>query len=636
MNIEDIDKTIAPQRFGEKREKGRFQVGDVIMGRYTVLTELGQGGMGVVYKCLDTTGKINVALKALPPELSHNSLEMEDIRDNFALVEKLHHPSIANVKQLERDPASGDYYLIMECVEGENLKSWIRRERKSGDLTVERISPVIRQVAEALDYAHSQKVIHRDIKPGNIMIGEDGTVKVLDFGLAAEIHTSMTRVSMAYYGTSGTGPYMAPEQWRGKRQGEPADQYALAVTAYEMLAGRQPFESADAAVLREAVLNETPDPIPGLSSSAQNAISRAMSKDPVARFASCAEFAAALSGKRTPHSGFPTISKQRRKLLLILVLLLLGGVFIYRQLESRREAELKAVAAEARRQQEETERIRRQQAEAQRQAEAKERSRPQEQVRASAQRPADFTGTVMLPGDVKLELVKIKAGGFIMGSPEGELGRFSDEEQHQVTLTKDFWLGKYEVTQSQYETLMGTNPSSFTGANLPVENVSWVDAMAFCRKLNERYRDRLPAGYEFTLPTEAQWEYACRAGTTTALNSGKDLSNETYHCENLRELGWYGYNNAENSTHPVGQKKPNAWGLYDMHGNAWEWCRDWYGSYAGAATDPTGPTTGSFRVCRGGSWIINARSCRSAFRSHISPGYRHNALGFRLALASVQ
>ena len=342
---DEFDKTMPGYR--DRQTDGRFAIGDLIMGRYKVLAELGQGGMGVVYKCFDETAGIEVALKALPPELSHNSLEMEDIKDNFQLVHNLHHPNIASSNTLEKNPENGNYYLIMECCEGEDLRRWIKRKRRDNSLTLNDVLPVIRQVADALDYAHAQKIMHRDIKPGNIMIDGEGNVKVLDFGLAAQIHTSMTRVSMAYHGTSGTGPYMAPEQWRGKKQGAASDQYALAVMTYEMLSGDLPFESTDPAVLQQAVLTQEADPIEGLPAAAQNALKRAMSKEAADRFNSCADCAAALGGTKVAKSKEKSPEKEGGKsggawkwiAAVIVLALLAGGVYFVVNEQDRKDAE---------------------------------------------------------------------------------------------------------------------------------------------------------------------------------------------------------------------------------------------------------------------------------------------------------
>ena len=246
----------------------------------------------------------------------------------------------------------------------------------------------------------------------------------------------------------------------------------------------------------------------------------------------------------------------------------------------------------------------------------------------------DFTAG--LPG-AYMDMIYCAPGSFTMGSSTNELGRIDQEDLHKVTLTQGFWLGKYEVTQAQYQAIMGTNPSYFKGADLPVEYVAWEDAMEFCAKLTEieKAAGRLPKGYEYTLPTEAQWEYACRAGTTTALNSGKNLSSEEK-CPEMDEVGWYGYNTA-NKTHPVGQKLPNAWGLYDMHGNVLEWCLDLYntrGYPSSEVIDPIG-TTGIMRVVRGGSYArSDAGRCRSAYRLSGTIGFRDS--GFRVALAPVK
>jgi formylglycine-generating enzyme required for sulfatase activity len=230
--------------------------------------------------------------------------------------------------------------------------------------------------------------------------------------------------------------------------------------------------------------------------------------------------------------------------------------------------------------------------------------------------------------ELNLEMAYIRPGTFTMGSPASESGRSNDEgPQTQVTLTKGYWLGKTKVTQAQWEALMGSNPSSFKGADRPVEQVSWNDAMEFCRKLTERGRSagRLPEGYEYTLPTEAQWEYACRAGTPSPYGGDG----------NLDDMGWYSRNSGR-TTHPVGQKLANAWGLYDMHGNVWEWCLDWEGNYPGGAVrDPTGPASGISRVLRGGCWNRDAFGCRSAYRVWYDVGISDDDLGFRLALSSV-
>ena len=230
------------------------------------------------------------------------------------------------------------------------------------------------------------------------------------------------------------------------------------------------------------------------------------------------------------------------------------------------------------------------------------------------------------------EMVKCPAGSFEMGSPSGELGRYGGEKQHHVTISKSFYIAKYPVTQAQYKAVMGNNPSHFKGDNNPVECVSWFKAKEFCDKLNEVTGSTRPAGYKFDLPTEAQWEYACRAGTTTSLNSGKNITSEYGRCSNLDEVGWY-HENSEMNTYPVGLKKPNVWGIYDMHSNVWEWCSDWYGEYpSGISTDPEGPVNCSHRVYHGGSWCSLPRVCRSALRGGSTPGVEYYALGFRIAL----
>ncbi len=288
---------------------GHLRVGSTLLGRYQITGELGQGGMGVVDKCFDTIGGIDVAVKTVPPELSHNTAEMEDVRENFRLVETLHHPHIAAIKGLEHDKESGIYYLVMEHVPGRNLRQYCKSH---GDLTPsgaralkpEDAFPIFDQVASALDYAHSQKIMHRDIKPTNIMITPDGNAKVLDFGLASQIHTSLSRVSLVRYGTSGTGPYMAPEQWEGKYQDAATDQYALSVVMYELLSGRPPFESHEVSVLREAVMSANPDPVEALTAQQWKALTKGLSKERANRFQDCQSLVASVSEGKIRHGRF--------------------------------------------------------------------------------------------------------------------------------------------------------------------------------------------------------------------------------------------------------------------------------------------------------------------------------------------
>ena len=228
-----------------------------------------------------------------------------------------------------------------------------------------------------------------------------------------------------------------------------------------------------------------------------------------------------------------------------------------------------------------------------------------------------------LGNKVTMKLALIPAGKFTMGSPDSEKDRSSDEgPQREVTISKAFYMGVYTVTQEQYEQIMGKNPSHFKGAQNPVEQVSWDDAVEFCKKLSQK------AGKTVSLPTEAQWEYACRAGSKTRFSYGDD---DDY--GKLGDYAWYS-KNSDGKTHAVGQKKPNDFGLYDMHGNVWQWCSDWYvESYANAnKTDPTGPASGSSRVLRGGSWYDYPDVCRSAHRLRCAPVIRNYVIGFRVSM----
>ena len=231
--------------------------------------------------------------------------------------------------------------------------------------------------------------------------------------------------------------------------------------------------------------------------------------------------------------------------------------------------------------------------------------------------------SVELGAAVSLDLVWIPAGVFQMGSPFNEPGRFITEgRRHQVTLTRGYWIGKFPVTQQQWERVTGDNPSHFKGPRLPVTQVSWDDCQRFVKALN-----LILATHDLTaaLPTEAQWEYACRAGTATRFWPGERVTD-------LARAGWFA-GNSDDQPHPVGEKAVNPWGLYDVHGNVWQWCQDWLAPYPPeSAVDPHGPAAGDERVLRGGAWSAEPDVCRAAYRFSYPPTYRIMTAGLRLVL----
>ncbi len=261
---------------------------------------------------------------------------------------------------------------------------------------------------------------------------------------------------------------------------------------------------------------------------------------------------------------------------------------------------------------------------------------------------AEYLGVpVEITNSIGMKLRLIPAGEFVMGSPESEVNRLDNEYQHRVRITKPFYLGRYEVTQAEYERVMKTNPSWFSSggdgkekvhdlgtSRLPVEEVSWDDAVEFCHKLSQLPEEKA-AGRIYRLPTEAEWEYACRAGTTTPFHFGSELNGSQANCVGTRPYGTSTEGASLGLTTRVGSyAAANAFGLYDMHGNVWEWCNDWYaGEYytSSPENDPLGPTEATFRVIRGGCWRNSAWDCRAAFRRGFEPANRDDGLGFRVA-----
>ncbi len=598
---------------------------------YDLLRKLGGGGFGVVYLARDTVSGIEVALKTLHPLLKANAEEMDALREKFVLISRLSHPNIATALVLHRvrdltiwDETArkemrlspGDFVVVMRYAPGVTLFRW-QRQFPDGIVPLDLVLEVARQLASALDYAHGERIVHRDIKPGNIMIemlgdasrsGESPRVRVriLDFGLAAEIHSSMSRISTEEGDTSGTWPYMAPEQWLGKKQDGRTDQYALACVLYELLSGAPPFagvfETGNPVVMMATVKSETPDEIEDVPEAVNAALLRALAKNPKERFPSCTAFVARCIAYSSPssqragdgerpcgkaHIEFvkstepdwktPSSSLSMRRGIWLgvaaLIVTIAGALYWWL--------------------------------------------------------PVAKNGGAILPvtvANVSFNLRWCPPGTFKMGFPFLER-RFDDSKpsQHRVTLTQGFWMGETEVTQELWQKVMGDNPShNKRGGLYPVENVSWNDCKAFVDKLNAHPEVRA-AKLRFAMPTEAQWEYACRAGRTLPHESKA----------RMESMGWCNRNSGD-TTHPVAQKEPNAWGFYDMHGNVREQCADWWDEdYPTiAVTDPTGPASGTCHVERGGSILHGPGGCRSAVRSSgipEMPDATSKIVGFRLA-----
>ena len=624
----------------------RWKTGEKVLGRYRILGELGQGGMGIVYKCFDEIGGIEVALKALPPELSHNSVEMEEVRENFQLVARLVHQYIAAVRTLDRDSQTGDYYLILELAEGVDLRRW--RKQKGGKVSLEEVLPILRHVAEALDYAHTRKIIHRDVKPANVMVAPDGAVKVLDFGLAAQIQTSLSRVSQAKYGTSGTGPYMAPEQWRGQYQDGASDQYALAVLAYELLSGHLPFENADAVVLQQAVLNLAPEAVAGLQPPAWNVLHRGLAKERAARYGSCGELVAALAGAeaeiRNPKPETRKKAEIRKPksqwvVAAAAVLLAAGLTGWYFGIQRPQQAAEKSRKGE----------LARLEAQARSANDAKEKARAEQDQR---ERERLVSGTVVERQTLRLAGTLAKQPYPAAGEKwENSLGmkfapvagtevlfcvwetRVRDFEAFANASGHDATSGMYSLKNGSWGTNGHTwkSPGFSQGPTHPVCGVSWEDAQAFCEWLSkkERAEGKISAGQSYRLPREVEWNQAVGStkypwGDEWPPPSGAG----NYAGSEAKDENWpsnwttiEGYRDNYARTAPVGSFAANRYGLCDLGGNVWEWCEDWYDSNQKS------------RVSRGASWLNDIPDVLlSSYRSGNAPGARRDRFGFRCVL----
>jgi len=630
------------------------------IGPYQLNRKLGKGGFGEVWLAKNVTALVarEVALK-----IPHDSeVDLDAVRQEAAIwVAASGHP---NVLPIIEASVYDEYVVIAsEYTPDGSLEDWLRKHGGRAP-TLEAALEMTHGILAGLEHLHARQIIHRDLKPDNILL-QGTTPRLADFGISRVFKsTSLSAV------VAGTPVYMAPEAFK-RRRNQQTDLWSVGVILYQMLAGRVPFEGNNIPELCIAICNDEPELLPAtVPAWLQQVVTKALRKNPAERYHSAAEMRAALTpSQREDEERRRAMEEQRRREEA-------ARLLAEQQRRERELAEQQRLAeqrrqAEAQRQEEERgrqERARQRELEAQRQREEAARraaaptvptppprrarnlfiaaavaatlsviagaiylapkmmrEQPTSTPRSATSPPLPDLGSAITENlnGVKLEMIHVPGGSFIRGSPESEMGRNKNEgPQHEVTVPS-FYIGKYEVTQAQWKAVMGSNPSNFKGDDLPVESVSWNDAKAFCDKLGRM------TGKTYRLPSEAEWEYACRARTVGA------------YAGDLNAMAWYD-NNSSGSTHPVGQKQPNAFGLYDMHGNVWEWCEDvWHDSYGGQHSNP--PTDGSAwtvggeqdkRVLRGGSWNFNDWLCRSAYRILYAPGDRFIDIGLRVVVSA--
>jgi formylglycine-generating enzyme required for sulfatase activity len=625
--------------------------------------KLGEGGFGQVWKARDDGG-FEVALKFLRLDGRAGATELRALE----VMKNVRH---AHVLPMFRSWQVGGWLVLALELGEKTLYQRLAEVEKQGQVGIPRpeLLEYMLEAAKGLDYLHTLNIQHRDVKPQNLLL-VGGSVKVADFGLA-----KLLEQSLASNSGSMTVAYAAPEQFQGLVSPH-SDQYSLAVSWCQFRGGRLPFRGTQHQIMYGHVHGQ-PD-LSGLPESEWPAVAKALSKKPEQRWPSCRAFVEALAASVTtvrPGDAAPTLRttavypKRRWRWYAVGGGLVLSGVLaagIVAGLLTRGAGVPTATTGMARPSVGPPGTVRTADGPA-KSPEAVPESRPVpvEAVRRLPE-PLDCTGetgvsaadvrkaqeawaeyygrkveeTVEIADGVTMTFVLVPPGKFRMGSPENEADRASCETPHTVVLTRPFDLGMHEVTQAQYralvtrarsEELRDPDPSKFKGARLPVEQVSWDEADAFGRALTKLRSDR----HVYRLPTEAEWEYGCRGGRPSSqpfgIGDGHALSSLQANFDGGNPYGGADKENSINQTNKVGSYKANALGLCDMHGNVWEWCRDWYADELAGGHDPQGPPEGAFRSNRGGAWGNVGAGCRSASRCGLAPGSRYDFLGFRVA-----
>jgi formylglycine-generating enzyme required for sulfatase activity/predicted Ser/Thr protein kinase len=641
---------------------------------------LGSGGFGITYLARDTSLNRYVVIKEnLPSQFAWRETSTGTVRprhetgsdvddydwslSNFLreadMLASLDHPGIVRV--LRKFEGNGTAYFVMPFVDGVTFDQLIEEHKGKGlPFDEAGLQGLLERVLDALDHLHQRGIYHRDIKPGNILITNEGLPVLIDFGSARQ---RMSERSMTVVESPGYTPF---EQLQSRGNVGPwSDLYALGGTLEKALTGEAPPKAMDRMRNDPRLpLVDRHDLINKYSKNFLRCIDKALEVEEVIRWQRASEWlngmhesASVEDSVLNPYSSKPKSDitfDDKEKLIQVAALIIFVLFIIYlfvvvikgesetgkkyyqytntdsteisNNLAQSHVIETEARAKELEERAIEAEKLRHeieQKNQADEQAKQLEENQKLEKQR-NQQARGEYAGEEMdieiAPG-VALTMCWCPPGDFIMGSPFTEEGRYNDENQVRVTISKGFWIGKTEVTQTQWQAVMGSDSSQFILGNQPVESVSWYDAQDFIKKLNLSFTN---SNWKIALPTEAQWEYAARAGQNFTYAGGDSIS----------QLAWYN-ENSNAKTNPVGYKKANTWGLHDMSGNVAEWCQDLYDDKLLGGADPTGAVSGNFRVCRGGSWIRDAISSRVAIRRYDVPTNAHSHVGFRIVRNSV-
>lgn len=595
------------------------------IGRYRILTLLGQGGMGIVYKAWDSRLDRTVALKVLPAEIARKNEAIQRFEREAKYCARLRHPHIVSLHDFEH--ADNTYFLTMDFIDGVSLDHLLKEE----NLSVTKSCQMLLEILDAVGYAHAQGIIHRDLKPSNILVDKQGKAYITDFGLAKAL-TEDTQISKPG-SIIGTPSYMSPEQVNADSANlidRQSDIYSIGTIFYEMLVGKKLVESDSLMTVFYKILHEDIQNIsgnnPGITVELEEICKKALAKNKKDRYVSADAMAVDIKNYLAGTSAIQkkkTVRLNWRLLvagtLACLFLLGLGLALKFIFPASSHPAHTPAVSH----------------------AVAPMQTQDIPMLWTLDKWQACWDGKnnwldfsqdtwLYLPHDVQTKYAKayqewyarklgiytekqfsIHGTDFLMVLiPPGKFA--IGYQHHKVIISKPFWMGKYEVSQGEWSKIMGKNPAGYrsVGYQAPVEQVSRFDCDKFCQTTG------------FLLPTESQWEYAYRAGTTGECYWGNK--------EEIADYAWY-LDNSMQSSHPRGQKRPNPWGLYDMAGNVWEWCRDRFGEYPTTdVTDPTGPDQGSHFVVRGGCCNGNAEFCMAPKRYKFEANFIYWILGLRI------